>query len=229
MATIKIAYNPGNEDEVKKVHDILMVYYENDVSQVEQKMNNNLILTDNQETWQLELKKKVDVHHDWTPGQWLTRGHTTKYNDKVYRIIQSHRAVTGSEPGVANSLFRPVPVIYPGETYPRWNSIGVLDSENNWDLGDRVTWQGQQWESDIDNNIYEPGVSSWTNITQGTGVDCTGVQEWDSSQAWNTYTVGDRRTNNGRLYELHTQAWAQAEPSGASGHLGWTDLGECNG
>lgn len=229
MSELKIIYDKNEDVSVKKAFDVLMVWYNMDKERVLSEMNQNQVAVEYSENWQIELNKKVEVHHDWTPGQWLTRGHTTRYNDKVYRIIQSHTAVTGSEPDVAYSLFRPVPVIYPDETYPRWNSIGVLDSENNWDLGDRVTWQGQQWKSDIDNNIYEPGVSSWTNITQGTGVDCSGVQEWDSGQAWNTYTVGDLRTNNGRLYELHTQAWAQAEPSGASGYLGWTDLGECNG
>ena len=56
---------------------------------------------------------------------------------------------------------------------------------------------------------------------------CDGVAAWVSTQAWNTYTVGDQRTDAGGLYTLHTQAWAQAKPSGATGYLGWTFIQNC--
>lgn len=226
MIEIRITYNINIPEEVQAAHDAVMKLAGFD----KEKLQQNSSLLDNEnytETWEVELQKEVEFHKDWTAGNWLVRGKTVRYNDNVYRIIQSHTATVGSEPNVALSLFRPVPIIYPGETYPRWDSIGVLDSENNWDAGERVTWNGQEWESDIDNNIYEPGASSWTNLSSGGGVDCSGVSPWVSTQAWNTYTVGDRRTNNGHLWELHTQAWAQAEPSGPTGYLGWTDLGQC--
>ena len=38
------------------------------------------------------------------------------------------------------------------------------DSTNPYMKGDRVTHNGHTWESDIDNNVWEPSVYGWTQI-----------------------------------------------------------------
>lgn len=36
-----------------------------------------------------------------------------------------------------------------------------LDSTNPYTKGDKVTHNGKTWISDIDNNVWEPGVYGW--------------------------------------------------------------------
>ncbi|MFP4365512.1 MAG: carbohydrate-binding protein [Bacteroidales bacterium] len=58
---------------------------------------------------------------------------------------------------------------------------------------------------------------------------CDGIAAWDSNQHWSEYSVGDKRTNDGRAWECHDPQWAQSyEPAGSSGHLAWTYLHNCN-
>lgn len=46
--------------------------------------------------------------------------------------------------------------------YPTWiQPTGAHDAYNT---GDRVTWNGILWESTIDANVWEPGVSGWKQV-----------------------------------------------------------------
>ena len=53
--------------------------------------------------------------------------------------------------------------LYSGEiTIPEWVQP---DSTNSYSKGDKVTHNGKTWVSDIDNNVWEPGVYVWTDAT----------------------------------------------------------------
>ena len=39
------------------------------------------------------------------------------------------------------------------------------DSTYPYMIGDRVTHNGVTWESTIDNNVWEPGVYGWTEVS----------------------------------------------------------------
>jgi hypothetical protein len=109
-----------------------------------------------------------------------------------------------------------VPIVYPGEQYPRWDSIGLLDSENSWGSGERVTWNGEEWESDVDNNVWEPGVSQWTNLSQPAQT----IEAWvQPTGAHDVYNTGDKVTYNSRTWEstVDNNSW---EP----GVYGWAEI-----
>ena len=61
-----------------------------------------------------------------------------------------------------------------------------------------------------------------------TGGMCDGVPAWDPNQHWTTYSLGDRRTNDNRLWECINVAYAYHEPSGPYGHYGWSEIGSCD-
>lgn len=48
------------------------------------------------------------------------------------------------------------------------------------------------------------------------------IPDWDSTQEWTTYTLGDRRKNGDKIWELHDVGFSYHEPSGEHGHHGWT-------
>ena len=63
-------------------------------------------------------------------------------------------------PDTTPSLFAKVLIPDP-ETIPEWEQP---DSTNPYNAGDKVSHNGKTWVSDIDNNVWEPGVYGWTKI-----------------------------------------------------------------
>ena len=223
-----------NPESIRKVAKIKALFAD-EASNTDQIELNSIYQT-NKDIWDLELKTEVTKIQEWKHGKEMVRGFQASHLGIVYNIVQTH--IAEFAPAIVPALFRKAPFIYPNETYPRWDSIAPLDSESNWKLNDRVEWAGKEWESKQNDNIYEPGAvasSIWEEI--GAVIDppvdppsnpCEGVAAWSGSQHWSTYTVGDKRTDGGKLYELHTQAWSQSyAPSSAYGYLGWTFLNDC--
>lgn len=50
-----------------------------------------------------------------------------------------------------------------GEVYPAW--VEPTDKASSYQIGDRVSHVGRNWESTVKDNSSEPGVSGWTEIT----------------------------------------------------------------
>lgn len=64
-------------------------------------------------------------------------------------------------PDVSPSLWAKV-LVEDGEILP-WEQP---DSTNTYSKGDKVTHNGQVWISDMDGNVWEPGVYGWSVVTQ---------------------------------------------------------------
>lgn len=76
----------------------------------------------------------------------------------LYKVLQDHTSQDDWTPDAAPSLFTKV-LIPDAETIPEWEQP---DSTNPYSKGDKVTHNGKTWISDIDNNVWEPGVYGWT-------------------------------------------------------------------
>jgi hypothetical protein len=88
-------------------------------------------------------------------GQRLT------YNDILYKVVTAHTSQPDWTPDVAVSLF--AKVLIPDENViPEWEQP---DSTNPYMTGDRVTYNNKTWISTVDNNVWEPGVYGWDEIT----------------------------------------------------------------
>ena len=52
----------------------------------------------------------------------------------------------------------------PSEEWPEWSQpIGAHDAYNS---GDKVSHNGKHWTSNVDANVWEPGVYGWTEVTE---------------------------------------------------------------
>jgi GH18 family chitinase len=60
-----------------------------------------------------------------------------------------------------------------------------------------------------------------------TGGTCDGVAAWDSATPWTSYSVGDKRVSDGKLYECINTGYAFYDPAGVNGHFGWVFLVTC--
>lgn len=76
----------------------------------------------------------------------------------LYKCITKHDAQLGWEPVSAPSLWAKVLIPDP-DVISEWEQP---DSTNPYRKGDKVKHNGKTWVSDVDNNVWEPGVYGWT-------------------------------------------------------------------
>jgi len=109
----------------------------------------------------VELDKKIDesIYPDWKKdGYPYFAGERVTYNGAYYRCIQNHTSQADWTPDIAVSLW--VSTSDPSEEWPEWKQpSGAHDAYQN---GDKVSHNDKHWTSDIDANVYEPGVYGWT-------------------------------------------------------------------
>ena len=96
----------------------------------------------------------------WRSGMDYAVGIRVLYNGTLYKVLTVHTSQDDWTPDAAPSLF--AKVLIPDETViPEWEQP---DSTNPYSAGDKVTHNGKTWVSDIDNNVWEPGVYGWTEL-----------------------------------------------------------------
>ena len=93
----------------------------------------------------------------WTVDIQYTVGTRVTHKDVVYKCLHDHTSQADWEPGAASSLWAKC---LSGDTVEEWEQP---DSTNPYMKGDKVTHNGSTWVSDIDNNVWEPGVYGWSN------------------------------------------------------------------
>lgn len=81
-----------------------------------------------------------------------------QFNQILYKCLQSHTSQSDWTPDKAVSLWVEVPD--PSQEWPEWKQpSGAHDA---YQKGDKVSHNDKHWTSDIDSNVYEPGVYGWT-------------------------------------------------------------------
>lgn len=94
----------------------------------------------------------------WEPGIAYSVNNIRRYNDKLYKCIQAHTSQQSWTPDVSVSLWRNI--ADPAEEWPEWSQpIGAADAYDN---GAKVSHGGKHWISNVDGNVWEPGVYGWT-------------------------------------------------------------------
>ena len=96
----------------------------------------------------------------WRSGIDYSVGIRVLYNGTLYKVLTAHTSQDDWTPDAAPSLF--AKVLIPDETViPEWEQP---DSTNPYSAGDKVMHNGKTWVSDIDNNVWEPGIYGWTEL-----------------------------------------------------------------
>lgn len=94
----------------------------------------------------------------WAQPVAYKAGAIRLYEGRLYRCIQAHTSQEGWEPPEAASLW--VEIADPAEEWPAWSQpIGAHDA---YGAGDKVSHSEKKWTSDLDGNVWEPGVYGWT-------------------------------------------------------------------
>lgn len=129
-------------------------------------------------------------------GTWLynTQGQHVFHNGKVWTNLLPAGTPNVWEPGVAN--WREYQV---GERYTLWvQPTGAFDA---YPQGFRVEHNGKEWESDVNANVWEPGVANWTDLNP------VQSDEWQPSVS---YAVNDEVEYQGLTYRCRQSHTSQA-------------------
>lgn len=105
--------------------------------------------------------KAAELFAPWSADNTAyTVGVRVRYEGVLYRCLQAHSSQPSWTPSAAASLWSRILV-------PNQNIISewiLPDSTNAYTRGDRVCHNGTLWVSDIDSNVWEPGVHGWSPI-----------------------------------------------------------------
>lgn len=100
-----------------------------------------------------------ELYPHWEPDMEVTADERMYYEDKLYRVVQSHTTQEGWEPDKTPALF--TEVAKPGEI-PVWKQpTGAQDAYMTGDKVHYPTKDDAVYISTVDNNVWEPGVYGW--------------------------------------------------------------------
>ena len=100
----------------------------------------------------------VELFPMWTIGRAYAVDDRVQYGGILYKCVQAHTSQADWMPDITPALWVAVSI----EEYPEWvQPTGAHDAYNT---GDKVAHNGKTWVSDVDNNVWEPGVYGWRDI-----------------------------------------------------------------
>lgn len=94
-------------------------------------------------------------------GDIFSYGVNSDGETQLYSVLQPHTSQPEWTPDTATSLYKKVGFNDSG--VPIWTQpLGATDA---YQVGDKVEHNGKIWESDVANNVWEPGVYGWHEVT----------------------------------------------------------------
>ena len=103
----------------------------------------------------------VELSPMWAIGRAYAVDDRVQYGGILYKCVQAHTSQADWMPDATPALW----VVVSIDEYPEWvQPTGAHDAYN---IGDKVTHNGKTWVSDVDNNVWEPGVYGWKCINGG--------------------------------------------------------------
>lgn len=102
----------------------------------------------------------VELFPEWSATAHYDANQRLRFGGVLYRCLQAHDAQDGWTPADAPSLWAKVLIPDP-EVIPEWEQP---ESTNPYMKGDKVKHNSKTWISDIDGNVWEPGVYGWSEV-----------------------------------------------------------------
>lgn len=104
--------------------------------------------------------RMLEFYPVWASDTAYSAGYKVQYGGTLYKCLQAHTAQADWTPDASHSLWAKVLIPAP-DVIPEWEQP---DSTNPYMTGDKVQHNGKTWVSDIDNNVWEPGVVGTENL-----------------------------------------------------------------
>lgn len=91
-------------------------------------------------------------------GKQVNTGERLWWDQRLWKVLQPHTVQDNWTPDTAVSLYVEVSI----EEWPEW--VQPLGAQDAYPLGAHVSHNGGHWESEIPDNVYEPGVYGWRQV-----------------------------------------------------------------
>ena len=100
----------------------------------------------------------VELFPAWVVGKAYAVNDRAQYNGTLYKCIQAHTSQSDWMPSATPALWKTVSL----DEYPEWvQPTGAHDAYN---IGDKVTYNGQHYVCTSNANVYAPDVYGWDLI-----------------------------------------------------------------
>ena len=97
----------------------------------------------------------IELFPTWVVGKAYTVNDRAQYNGTLYKCVQAHTSQSDWMPSATPALWKTVSV----DEYPEWvQPTGAHDAYN---IGDKVTYNGQHYVCTSNANVYAPDVYGW--------------------------------------------------------------------
>ena len=100
----------------------------------------------------------VELFPNWKTDIEYTVGDRVRYEDTLYKCLTAHTSQSTWTPPDSPSLW--VRVDDPHIEWPEW--VQPVGSTDAYAKGAKVSHNNKHWISDVDANVWEPGVAMWT-------------------------------------------------------------------
>ena len=97
----------------------------------------------------------VELYPAWQTDTAYTADARIRYQDVLYKCVQSHTSQTDWTPDITPALWTPVSL----DEWPDW--VQPTGAQDAYRIGDKVTYNGQHWVCTLDYNVYPPDVTGW--------------------------------------------------------------------
>ena len=102
----------------------------------------------------------IALYPHWKEGMAVAKDARYQYNGKLYRVVQAHTTQADWTPDVTPALWVKVSL----DKWPDW--VQPTGAHDAYAKNAKVTHNSKKWTSDVDANVWEPGVYGWTEFVE---------------------------------------------------------------
>lgn len=103
------------------------------------------------------------LYPGWVVGDRYSAGDIRRYSGTLYRALQGSTGAAEHTPDVATSLWKRIGDPDQSGVFPWVQPLGATDA---YAKGDKVSHGGKTWVSNLDANVWQPGVYGWTEAAR---------------------------------------------------------------
>ena len=101
----------------------------------------------------------IELYPAWKTATSYTVDERIRYDSTLYRCVQAHTSQDDWTPDITPALWTVVSL----DEFPEW--VQPTGAQDAYRIGDKVSHNDKHWVSDVDNNVWEPGVYGWSELT----------------------------------------------------------------
>ena len=124
------------------------------------------LFAQNLELSETEAMEIADLYEPWAAGKAYRAGKIIKHGvnaegeTQLFSVVQAHTSQADWLPDATPSLYKAIGFAEDGT--PIWTQ--PLGGHDAYAKGDEVRHKDQVWVSDMDGNVWEPGVYGWSVV-----------------------------------------------------------------